>query len=131
MILNAYKYLYFRIYSWNLRMWGESDLPQFNALFGVCFLVCLNVLSLVTVIELLTRTDIFSTASSKGMLFVIFGAVLVLSYVLLVFRSKYKTIFEEYNKESDMQRRARMILIILYVLLTFGSLYWLVELRNS
>ena len=89
-ILRAYRYLYFRIYSWNLRVWGESDLPQLNALFGVSFLICLNVLSLITLTEVVTRTNLFATATTKGVLFAIYAALIC--YTKLFSMRKYQEV---------------------------------------
>src|SRR6476661_2690546 len=56
----AFTYLYYRIYAWNVRTWGESDVPQFNALFGVSFLVFLNILSVLAAIDVSVGRHIVS-----------------------------------------------------------------------
>ena len=84
-VLMPYKYLYYRIYSWNLRTWGESDVPEYNALFGVSFLAFLNIMSLFTAIELVTGLRIIDDSRmGKLFWFVAFLGVLVANYFLLV-----------------------------------------------
>ena len=34
-LFRFYRYLYYMLYSWNLKTWGENDVPEWNALFGV------------------------------------------------------------------------------------------------
>lgn len=45
--MSLYKYLYYRLYSWNLKTWGESNLPHWNALFGVSFMMFLNLSTMI------------------------------------------------------------------------------------
>src|SRR5712692_10392651 len=97
----AYKYLYYRIYAWNLRMWGESDLPQFNALFGVSALILMNIITLVTAFEVFTGQRL--SLSRAG---VIGGglALIAIGYFLLVHGGKYRKIAKEFDKETQSQR---------------------------
>ena len=128
MILKPYKYLYYRIYAWNLRVWGESDLPQFNALFGVSFLVFVNMMTLLTAIEVTTgKRFSISRATTIGTAF----AMIVIGYFLLVHNSKYLTIAKEFSGETSAQKKLRFAACVIYVILTFVGSIWLVELRNS
>ncbi|MDG5800164.1 hypothetical protein QA597_07370 [Marinilabiliaceae bacterium ANBcel2] len=59
-MMKIYRYLYYRLYSWNLKTWGEKDLPQWNALFGVSFMMFLNLGLLGFLLQLL-GVNIFFT----------------------------------------------------------------------
>jgi hypothetical protein len=48
--MRFFKYLYWRIYTWDVNNWGERDIPQFKALVGVLFLFYSNIF---TILELL------------------------------------------------------------------------------
>jgi hypothetical protein len=125
---SAYKYLYYRIYSWNRRTWGESDVPHFNALLGVSFLLCLNLISCLTAVEVLTgRRVVLSrlTVVVSGL------TVLLASYFLLVHKRRYREIAREFSNETSIQRRRRLVAAIIYVTLSFLSFFWLVRVRNS
>ncbi len=50
-MLGFYKYLYFRIYSWNLKKWGENDMPEWNAVLGVSFTMFINLFVLVLLFQ--------------------------------------------------------------------------------
>src|SRR5882672_2154348 len=103
MLLRGYKYLYYRIYAWNLRMWGESDLPQFNALFGVSFLIFLNIMTLLDLVDLCAGRHVvpFSRPTVIGTVLV----VIVIGYFILVHNGKYRTIAKEFSNETPAQRR--------------------------
>ena len=68
MIPKAHKYLYYRIYSWNLRTWSESDGPEYNALFGMSFLALLNIVSILTTIEMVTGGSVFNDSGMGKLL---------------------------------------------------------------
>lgn len=113
-------------------MWGESDLPQFNALFGVSFLVFLNILSVPAAIEAITGELLFkdSNASHIGVL-VLWLIVLGASYFLLVYNEVYKRIAKEFKNERAPQRRNRLIAIFVYVLFTFLTSFGFVAMRRG
>lgn len=130
MAYKAYKYLYYRIYAWNLRMWGESDLPKYNTLFGVSLLICFNIMTLATLVEVLVGNHLpDSNVVSIGLLG-IFIAVLLVSYYLLVHNGKYRTIVKEFNRETPVQRRKRLAAILLYVIGSLVTFFGVVQLRN-
>ncbi len=109
-------------------MWGESDLPQFNALFGVSALILMNIITLVTAFEVFTGQRL--SLSRAG---VIGGglALIAIGYFLLVHGGKYRKIAKEFDKETQSQRKWRLIACVFYVALSFVGFFWLVELRNS
>ena len=124
----GYKYLYYRIYAWNLRTWGESDLPQYNALFGVSFLIFLNIMSFLTAIEVCTGRRF---TLSRLAVIAMGGTLMVTGYLLLVHNGKYRRIAKEFSDESPTQRKRRLIAAVIYVTLTFATFFSLVSIRNS
>ena len=123
-LLSPLMYLYHRIYAWNLRVWGESDLPQFNALFGVSFLLFLNLMTFVTVIEIITGSRF---PVSRDVTLASALAILGISYFLLVHDGKYKRIAKDFSKETPTQRQWRFILCVIYVVLSCVSVFWVIE----
>lgn len=51
-ILKAYEYVYYRLYSWDLRIGGESWAPEWYALAQISVLIFLNVISLLEAVDL-------------------------------------------------------------------------------
>jgi hypothetical protein len=128
-MLSAYKYLYYRIYAWNLRLWGESDMPHYNALFGVSFLLFLNIMSAFTLVDLLAGKHFVRLTRAVAMS--IAGMLICVGYLVLVHKAKYRNLGTQFAGESPDQSRRRLIGIWLYIIITFVSAFWLVSIRNS
>ena len=50
--MRMYRYLFFRIYRWGLRVHGPEDVPEFNAILGLSVLAVMNVLNILMAAEL-------------------------------------------------------------------------------
>jgi hypothetical protein len=44
--VQTYRYIFNRLYAWNLRTWGESDMPQYNVCFWLSLVLVVNLLSI-------------------------------------------------------------------------------------
>lgn len=119
-MMNIYRYLYYRLYSWNLKTWGEKDIPQWNALFGVSFMMFLNLGLLGLLLQLLGVNIFLRDELPKKELVIIMISLFVLNYFLFVHKGNYRSIVKELKKEPPEKRRANTILIWLYVILSFA-----------
>jgi hypothetical protein len=118
--MKLYRYLYYRLYSWNLKRWGEKDLPQWNALFGVSFMMFLN-LGLVGLLLQAFGLNIFQRDElPKKELIVLMVGLFILNYFLFIRNGNYLSIVKELKKESSNKRKANTFLIWLYVVLSFS-----------
>lgn len=118
---NAYKYLYYRIYSWQLWAWGETNQPQLNALLGVTFLIYLNVYTLLVGINLVTGFSIIEQLSiGKLKLIILMGVIGIVNYFIFLHNGKYKQIAKQFKKESEAKRRRNFYLCLVYVVLSFA-----------
>jgi hypothetical protein len=128
LLYRAYKYLYYRIYAWNLRAWGESDLPQYNALFVVTILVGMNLLTIPTAIDAFTGGNIMpNTNATRIGFFLVFGAVMAVGYFCLVHKENFKTIAKEFASESLTQRRIRLLAVWIYLIGSFAAFFGLMS----
>lgn len=122
-VLSPYKYLYYRLYSWDFRIGGESWSPEFYALTQISVLIFLNVISLLEAVELYVgRHTVLSN------LYGWFGVLLSLGtagYFLVVYRGKYRTIATEFIGETPAQKTRRLVGIVVYVALTLLGFFWL------
>jgi hypothetical protein len=102
-------------------MWGESDMPQFNAMFGVSFLIYCNILTVFVAVEVLTgipiRTPTRLSKYHAGAILILVGLV---NYFLLVHDGKYKKIAKEFEKESVAHKRRGLIGIWVYIIGSFA-----------
>lgn len=119
-MMRLYKYLYYRLYSWNLKTWGESDLPQWNALFGVSFMMFLN-LGLVGLLLQFFGVNVFLRSElPKKELITLMLCLFIVNYFLFIHKGTYRSIAKELKKEPPQKRRINTILLWLYVTLSFA-----------
>lgn len=119
-MMKLYKYLYYRLYSWNLKTWGANDLPQWNALFGVSFMMFLN-LGLVGLLLQAFGMNIFQRDElPKKELIIIMVGLFIINYFLFIRKDNYLTITKELKREAKQKRRINTYLIWLYVILSFA-----------
>lgn len=134
-MIRAYKYVYYKLYKWNKNMWGENDMPQYNAMFGVAMLIYLNLLSIPTVIEAVTgKRLIILPELPKIFLSSIAIGFMALNYLLLVYKDKYREIVKEFNQEKEKAKRRGNFLVWSYILLSVLTLFgsWIgVYVRNN
>jgi hypothetical protein len=119
-MMKIYRYLYYRLYSWNLKTWGEKDLPQWNALFGVSFMMFLNLGLLGFLLQFLGVNIFLRDELPKKELIIIMLSLFVVNYFLFIHRGNYRSTVKELKKEPPEKRRINTILIWLYVILSFA-----------
>lgn len=118
-MMKLYRYLYYRLYSWNLKTWGEKDLPQWNALLGVSFMMFLNLGLLGLLLQLLGVNIFLRDELPKKEIVIIMLSLFVVNYFLFIHKGNYRSIVKELKKETPEKRRTNTMLIWLYVILSF------------
>ncbi len=119
-MIKIYRYLYYRLYSWNLKKWGEKDIPQWNALFGVSFMMFLNLGLLGLLLQLLGVNIFLRSERPNTVLVSIMIILFVLNYFRFIHKSNYSSILKALKNEAPEKRRVNTILIWLYVILSFS-----------
>lgn len=117
--MKLYQYLYYRLYSWNIKTWGNEDMPQWNALYGVSFMMFLN-LGLIALLLQSFGIDIFSRESipKKGII-IIALLILFINYFLFIKNKKYLSLKKKFEKENLKKRKVNTFLLWLYIILSF------------
>ncbi|MDD4150610.1 MAG: hypothetical protein PHE33_11355 [Bacteroidales bacterium] len=121
-----FEYLFYRLYTWNLKKWGENDNPQLNAILGVSFIMFLNICSIIYLLDLVfdmklvsrVEIPIFVTISASTIL-------LMLNYFRFLWKSKFKVIVRKYKNEDCKLRRRKLLFLWLYVLISFLGLIFI------
>lgn len=121
-LVKPLRYLYFRIYEWNLRKHGESDFPQYNALLGTSFLMLMNFLSIPLIVDHL-GIMVIAPATFRNLVIALMPTTLVLHYLLLFRGGRYRTIQREFANEAANSRRRGTIAVWSYVVLSFGVFF--------
>jgi uncharacterized protein YhhL (DUF1145 family) len=108
------------LYSWNLKIWGENDLPQWNALFGVSFIMFLNLGFLSLLFQFFGVNIFLLDPLPKTEIVIILLSLFVINYFLFIHNGNYLFISKELKKESPKNRRTNTILLWLYIIISFA-----------
>lgn len=119
-MLNAYKYLYTRIYLWNLRMWGENDIPHLNSLLGVTFLVFLNIYFIFILCGFIFSFKAISIFNSTNIFPIVsYLVILAINYFVLIWKDEYKILRKKYENETEAERNRKYWFCLYYVVASF------------
>ena len=112
-ILDVCQYLFYRLYVWQLSMFGEAEKPRFTALLGNSICIAFNLLTLHIIFQFVTGYDyrIENIYGVIGMLLIMF-----INYFLLHYGNKSRVIIAKFSAESEIQRIRRTIYCRLYSL---------------
>lgn len=127
-IVDGYYYLFFRLWRWHRRYFGESDLPHLNAVLHLGMLLLLNLMTLALLIKWATSYNVVSWNRTEA----IIAAILVglIQYGLFFYQKRYKKLIERFQGENvDVSRTVNLIShaypVITFVgLLIAGILAW-------
>jgi hypothetical protein len=113
-MLKAYQYIYYRLYTWNRKLWGDSDAPEYNAAIGMSIMLFCNFMSLNIVFNLLT--DKFIAPPGLPKIYAILGGLIlyVLHYITFLYNKKYLGIVRNFQSEDEKKRKRNGVLVFLY-----------------
>ena len=114
-----YKYLYYRLYSWNLRKWGEKDLPQWNALLGVSFMMFQNLFVMILLLQYLGINIPLPQKTPVIEIIVLMAGFFAVNYFWFMHKNKFYRIAAEFNREDARKRKKRTLLLWTYLVLSF------------
>jgi len=117
-MIRLYKYLYFRLYTWNLKKHGKKDQPQWNALFGVSFMMYLNIGIIAAILDML-GVSVFIEDTPKIEIAIFAFFILFANYFWLLHKEKYKLLAMKYKNESERESIRNMWLLCLYIIFSF------------
>ena len=104
-MFKAYKYLFYRIYSWNLRIWGKSDAPEYNTIVGLTVLVLFNIICIISLLEILLKVIIFKPNEIPIIYYLlIFTIMYGINYFIFIFKKRYEKIVKEFKNEPSKKR---------------------------
>ncbi|NOT49249.1 MAG: hypothetical protein HOP17_16080 [Acidobacteria bacterium] len=114
--IKAYKYLFYRTYIWQLRMFGRRNNPEFLGILANSLCVFFNLLTLLAGFQIITGHT-FRTEK----LFAIVGMLLLLgfNYIFFLHNGKMRLILAEFAGETENQKKRGGILCWAYVIGTY------------
>lgn len=131
-IFNVYKYLYYRSYSWFLKIRNNKIIPHLDALGFVSVVMFLNAIFIVMAIDCFNILLINSMEILETILLYIIILILLLNYIYFILNKRYLKIFNSYSYENKSQNKKRGIILLIFVFLSIVRPFILSELiRNS
>lgn len=120
MMMQLYKYLFYRIYEWNLKIWGKKDMPQWNAMFGVSFMMFLNLSIIALFLQLLFKIQLLNDyIILKEKIVLIMLSLFVINYFIFIDKQQYIIITKQFIKESPKRKIRNTFLLWVYVVFSF------------
>jgi hypothetical protein len=118
-VWRAYRYIFYRLYEWGLKRYGATDAPEWNAIFGMSFLVFFDMIGICAVISAVFGISIIEhfPRSFAGMVSPAVG-VFGLHYFFLVKGGRLKRIVSEFESESAATRSRGTRLVIFFIVLS-------------
>jgi len=94
-------------------------MPQYNALFGVSFMINVNLIMVPLVMEKLLIIDSLDFIP-KLYLVITYLIIITVNYFFLVHNQKYQKIVAEFEGELASKKRRNTFLLWVYVAVSFG-----------
>jgi len=114
-MFKIHRYIYYRLYIWNLKSFGERDLPFLNALLELSLIIYVNILTIILILdEIFIAKTIDRFISTQWLAIIIVVFVLLIQYLLLFHNNRYKKIIERYENDQVSGKRNEA-LAFLYV----------------
>ncbi|TXB66024.1 hypothetical protein FRY74_05495 [Vicingus serpentipes] len=120
-IWQIYKYTYYWLYTWQKKLFGKQDVPEFSAVTIMSLSFICNIGSLAVLIDLILDVQLIPLGLPKKDIILPLVVVLGGHYFMFMFmfNGKYKTIEEEFISESKEERKYKGKWVLLY---DFGSI---------
>lgn len=116
----AYRNLVYRLYRWQLTVFGNKSEPKLAVLFTSSILICINCGTLIIIFQIVLGhriqiDKIYAIAFSF--------AVALVNYVSFFYGEKFPAIIEEFSSENDASKRRGMLWCGMYVTITLLSFF--------
>lgn len=117
LVWRGYTYFYYRIYTWELKLWDESS-AKWAAMYLVAIVSWINLYTIVGCIW--GFNNIYN--QPKSLYFLTSIIWFWLNYKALLSRGKYKKIVARFSNESESKRKTNTWFCFLYPVLSFVAL---------
>jgi hypothetical protein len=101
--VQVYRFIYYRLYSWNMKTWGDGDLPHYNVCLWLALASVLNVLS----VALVLRIGLGAHAGCAAVL--LFALSAVAHYLYFVRTGRYERLAAEFSRSPLSPSLSRLL----------------------
>ena len=130
-MINFFDLLFFHIYKSQSRT-GEKETPIASSILGLSFLVFMNVMSLLLVLDIFgldILSDILDSENRIIITLAIAGGILVMGMIWFYHRKRYEMIITQFSKRSTVQRKSGAKITLIYALVSIIIVFVLAPLR--
>lgn len=121
-LMESYDYLFFRLWKWHHKYFGESDMPHLNAVLNLGVLAVLNWMTFALGFEVLFGIQIVGFTKIEGFFSVL--VIGIIMYLIFFYEQRYKTIIDRFKTDGAERQQLRGFLSTAYPVVTF--LLWMV-----
>ena len=108
-ITDRYKWIFFRIYSWNLQLWGEKNLPKYNAAIWLSLILFINFLSVYQLVEIIFLSRFSDYGYGKAISFLLILVSISFHYFFLVRPTVFQDLKSGVESNFNDYERSRLI----------------------
>jgi hypothetical protein len=115
--------MYVSIYRWSFKNFGQGNLPRFNSLFGLNFLLITLLTTLLLIAQLCLKSSWFNVNPMSGT-YILLGAVgaLFLNYFILLNNKRFNKLNIAFEKISKHHQKIWSVMILACVIASCGFL---------
>ncbi len=113
----SYKYLYYKLFKFFVKVNGKNDIPEYTAMFAVATLLFCNLFAILNTINVFSPFWDYPEIS-RGSFFIYLIPYSLIFYFAFVFNSRYKRIIKEFKNESEDQRKRGKRNVIIYIVIS-------------
>jgi hypothetical protein len=125
-----YKSMYVSFYRWSFKNFGQGNLPRFNSLFGVNFLMIILLTNLMLIAELCLKSGWFKVNPTSGMV-ILLAAVgaLLLNYFVLLNNKRFNKLNIAFEKLGKKNENIWSVMVLTTVIVSCGFLLFVTTVR--
>ncbi|MDB5048797.1 MAG: hypothetical protein JWO30_1868 [Fibrobacteres bacterium] len=120
--MKPFEYIYYRIYSWNLKKWGVSNMPHINALYLVSLMMFQNLYALALIAQFFGIDFALRTPLPEKEAIVTAFTVVVFNYFHFIRKGQYKSLAKKYSHELPNERRRNAVFVWIYMVMSLLSI---------
>jgi len=120
---NPYYYLFYKINSWFTNIFGRYD--ETNALGIVSLLLGIPLMHISALIEILLKVPMYDGHVKDNKYYYLIPIVIYIyiNHYFLIRKERHLKIMEYYKSESKRQSRIGSIAVVLFIILSFASIF--------
>ena len=121
LVLDAYTYLFYRLYRFSSRWKRDVTPPHVTAFLGILAIAWCNIFLLLVIVDtILAPTASVIPHLSRSGIYISFALLAAPLYFAFLHRRKYQHIAARYASETPRQRRIRGIVVIISLVLLWS-----------